>query len=272
MTIAAFVVSVIALFVGLYAGRVALHVEESGFKAEEQFKADLVALLSSLRSIIVKGAINAASSSPLSIEKEIDVIRDFQASTSGLALAAWAARQGSAGDSRDQTAGRWRTLSIDLGNLSGATGNDVEQGAASNARIPNWATSVELTLEDLTEDSVRAISRNIRDLPGTFADLKVSRENDILLKSWFKIYQDKEQAGSPEVQRRRLEDLRDSGVDDPDVDAWLAVLSGNVDDLKAAVGRGANTATDLNEVLARYEGSAREEGANPPPGEDPPSE
>ena len=146
MAIAALLVSVIALFVGLYASRVARQVEESGFKAEEQFKADLVTLLSALRSIIVKGAMNAAASTPLSVEKEIDTIRTFQASTSGLALAAWAARQGSIGDSKDPTAGRWRGLSLDLGNLSGATGDDVEQGAASNAKLPNWATAVELTI------------------------------------------------------------------------------------------------------------------------------
>lgn len=271
MIIAAFVVSVIALLVGLYASYVARQVEESGFKAEEQFKADLVILLSALRSIIVKGAMNAASSTPLSVEKEIDTISAFQASTSGLALATWAARQGSIGDSEDRIAGRWRTLSLDLGRLSGATGDDVEQGAASNAQLPNWATAVELALENLTEDSVRAISRNIRNLPGTFAALKESREDDILLKAWFDVYQAKEESDSPEVQRRRLEHLRERGIDDPDVDAWFALLSGNTDDFKAAVDRGANTGADLNDVLARYKGGAREEDANSTPGEDPSS-
>lgn len=270
MIIAAFVVSVIALFVGLYASHVARQVEESGFKAEEQFKADLVTLLSALRSIIVKGALTS-SSTPLSVEKEIDTIRTFQASTSGLALATWAARQGSIGDSEDRMAGRWRTLSLDLGRLSGATGDDVEQGAASNPKLPNWATAVELSLENLTEDSVRAISRNIRNLPGTFAALRESREDDFLLKTWFDIYQAKEESDSPEVQRRRLEHLRERGIDDPDVDAWFALLSDNADDFKAAVDRGANTAADLNDVLARYEGDAREEDANSTPGEDPSS-
>jgi hypothetical protein len=275
LAIAAFVVSVIALLVGLYASRVARQVEESGFKAEEQFKADLVTLLSALRSIIVKGALNAADSAPLSVEKEIDTIRTFQASTSGLALAAWAARQGSIGDSKDQKAGRWRTLSLELGNLSGATRDDVEQGAASNAMLPNWATAVELALENLTEDSVRAISKKIRDLPGTFAALKESREDDFLLKIWFDLYQDKEESNSSEVQRRRLEHLRESGIDDPDIDAWLALLSESdesADDFKAALDRGANTATSLNDVLARHEGDAREEDANSTPAEDPSSD
>jgi hypothetical protein len=264
LTIAAFVVSVIALFVGLYAGRITRQVGESGFKAEEQFKADLVILLSSLRSIIVKGALNAASSTPLSIEKEIDTIRTFQASTSGLALATWAAHQGSIGDSKEPTTGRWRTLGLDLGHLSGITGDDVEQGAASNDKIPNWATSVELCLENLTEDSVREISRNIRDLPRAFAALRESREDDVLLKVWFGIYQGKEKSGRPEVRRRRLEHLRESGIDDPDIDAWLALISGNKDDFQAAVARGANTGSDLNDVLARYEGNAHEEERRKP--------
>lgn len=274
MAIAAFAVSVVALFVGLYAARVARQVEESGFKAEEQFKADLVTLLSALRSIIVKGAMNAAASTPLSIEKEIDTIRTFQASTSGLALAAWAARQGKVGDTKDPVAGRWRTLSLDLGNLSGATGDDVEQGAASNGKLPNWATAVELTLENLTEESVKAISKNIRNLPGTFAALRESREDDFLLKIWFDIYQGKETSNSPDIQRRRLEHLRESGIDDPDIDAWLALLSDSndsADDFKAALDRGADPAVSVNEVLARYEADASEESADPTPEEDPSS-
>jgi hypothetical protein len=269
LIIAAFVVSVIALFVGLYASHVARQVEESGFKAEEQFKADLVSLLSSLRSIIVKGALNAASPTALSVEKEIDTIRTFQASTSGLALSTWAARQGSIGDSNNTVAGRWRTVSLDLGRLSGATADEVERGAESNAKLPNWATAVELALENLTEDSVRAISRSIRNLPRTFAALKESREDDFLLKIWFDIYQRKEESDNPQVQRARLERLRDMGIDDPDIDAWLALLSDKPDEFKAAVDRGANVGADLNDVLARYEGDAREEGPNSAPGEDP---
>jgi len=244
-------------------------VAESGFKAEEQFKADLVTLLAALRSIIVKGALNAAGSTPLSVEKEINTIRDFQASTSGLALAAWAARQGNIGDSEDPTAGRWRVLSLDLGNLSGTTGDDVEKGAASNAKLPNWATSVELALENLTEDSVRAISKNIRDLPGTFAALKESREDDLLLKIWFDSYQSKEESESPESRRGRLEYLRESGIDDPDIDAWLALISENNDDFQAALKRGADPAVSLGDVLARYDGDAPEEDANSTPGEEP---
>jgi hypothetical protein len=271
LAIAAFAVSVIALFVGLYASRVARHVEESGFKAEEQFKADMVALLSALRSIIVKGSLSAADSTPLSVEKEIDTIRTFQASTSGLALAAWAARQCSSGPSKDATAGRWRTLSLNLGNLAGAMADDPKQGgAAFNVMLRSWATEVELTLEDLTENSVRIISKNIGDLPGTFAALKESRENDILLKAWFDVYRREKDSHSPEIQRRRLKHLQESGIDDPDLDMWLALLSDSaesVDDLKAALDRGANSAVSLSEVLARYEGNAHEESANPASGE-----
>ena len=273
LAIAAFAVSVIALFAGLYASRVARHVEESGFKAEEQFKADMVALLSALRSIIVKGSLSAADSTPLSVEKEIDTIRTFQASTSGLALATWAARQGSIGASKDATAGRWRTLSLNLGNLAGAIEDDTKQGgAAFNVMLRSWATEVELTLEDLTENSVRIISKNIGDLPGTFAALKESRENDILLKAWFDVYRREKDSRSPEIQRRRLKQLQESGIDDPDLDMWLALLSDSaesVDDLKAALDRGANSAVSLSEVLARHEGTAREESANPAAGEGP---
>lgn len=254
MAIAALVISIVSVFAALYAARVAHHVEESGFKAEEQFKADIVALLSALRSIIVKGTLSADDSTSRSVEREIEIVRTFQASTSGLALAAWAARRGANGESKDVAAGRWRTLSLNLGNIAGVTADGTEQGnVAFNVKLRGWATAVELALEDLTEDSVMAISKNIGDLPGAFAALRESRENDVILKIWFEIYKSEEESNKPENQRGKLEYLRGMGIDDPDIDMGLAFLDDDVEAFKAAIGRGANSAGSINEILARYE-------------------
>lgn len=271
MVIAAFVVSIVSVFAAFYAARVAHRVEESGFKAEEQFKTDIVALLSALRSIIVKGTLSATDSTPRSLEKEIETVRSFQAGTSGLALAAWAARQGNAGGSEDPMAGRWRTLSLNLSNIAGITEDDAARGEAStNAQVREWATRVELTLENLTEDSVKAISKYIGDLPGAFAALKESRENDILLRIWFDIYRRNEELYSLEREAGKLKYLRDIGIDDPDVNMWLALAEGgNRDDLQGALDSGARQGASLNEVLARYqEALASYEEDTPEEGQD----
>jgi len=160
-------------------------------------------------------------------------------------------------------------LSINLGNLAGAAGNGTRE---DNLKLQAWATAVELTLEDLTEDSVKAISKNIGNLPGTFAALKESRANDIILHGWFDVYQRQAELNNPKIQLHRLEYLRDSGVDDPDIDMWLALLAGTVDDLRTALDRGANRNAGIAEVLARHEGEAVGARADSTPEEETPSE
>jgi hypothetical protein len=244
MAIAALIVSIVAILV---AGFVARQVESSGFKAEEQFKADLVNLLAALRGLIVKGILADQDQEPRSTATELDVIRGFQASTSGIALSAWAVEKG-VGDG--PVPGRWRTLSMNLGELAGA----MQSGKAEdNVRLRDGATEVELTLDDLASKEVRIISRKVGDLPAFFGSLKETRQKDILLRPWFEIYNEIRLESDPKLRLPQLEALRAAGVDDPDLDLWLAFLNDDVPGLKRALDRGANKGISPGEVLRRHE-------------------
>jgi hypothetical protein len=244
-------------------------VGESGFQAEEKFKTDLVALLSALRSIMVKSVLSDQDSTPYCFEKELDTVRNFQVSTSGLALTGWAARQSKTGLQKDVDAAtkRWRTLVMDLSTLSGVTDDDAKQGgSAFNDKIRHLAATVEFTIGDLTEETVRAIARDIRDLPGKFPISNDTRGT--LLTALTDQFLHDEESRNLTVERQRLAYLRNSGIDDPDIDLFLAVFDENADDVIAAIDRGANTSVTLGDVLSRYEGYAHDASTNPALGED----
>ncbi len=256
MAIAALIVSIVAIIV---AGLVARQVETSGFKAEEQFKADLVNLLAALRGLIIKGILTDQDQEPRSTATELDVIRGFQASTSGIALSAWAVEKG-VGDGL--VPGRWRTLSINLGELAGAMHSSE---AADNLHLRNRATEVELTLDALEPQEVRIISRKIGDLPALFGSLKETRQKDILLGQWFKIYSERALKSDPKLLLPQLEALRTAGVDDPDLDFWVAFLNDDVPGLKRALDRGANKGVSPGEVLRRHESRTVLDEGSPAP-------
>jgi hypothetical protein len=257
MAAAALGIAIVAVLVSIataaHAAHVARELGGSGFKAEEQLKTDLVNLLSALRGLTAKGALAGDNGVYRQVNEELTVIRSFASSTSGFGLMALAAQRGREGASDDENAGRWRTLSLNLGNLAGAQ----PARAADNLSLRLLATDVELTLEDLTSDDIRAICRMLRDLPAVFDTLRETRSKDILLRAWFEIHAEQAEASNPRVLRPRLEALRAAGHKDPDIDFWLALLDGDVAAMKHAVERGADRTTSITAVVERYaDGSA----------------
>ena len=68
-----------------------------------------------------------------------------------------------------------------------------------------FATDIELTLEDLTSQDIRDISRQTGDLPATFAALKETRSKDIILRAWFEVHEERREQLDPQSLTRRLE-------------------------------------------------------------------
>jgi hypothetical protein len=92
------------------------------------------------------------------------------------------------------------------------------------------------------------------------SSLESSREQDILLGSLDKVIprrlggKDDNENGLAD-SFRRLRQLKDSGVVDPDIDLWLALERGDegITELKDALDHGANPNGSIDDVLSKYE-------------------
>ena len=247
LAIAAIVISILS---AVGAARVSYQVNGSGWRASESLLTDLATLLAALRSVSTKGAVvmGEQRETLISVDAELDTIRRFLVSTSGLALSLYAGEVGSTGASDDKQAGAWRVLPINFTNLAAmkiTSGSD-------NQTAGRLAIDIERTLSTLNRKSIKRIRREIKDLPNVLSSLENSRQKDILLNALGNIRTD--QQASADLEIERLRQLKSSGIDDPDIDLWLAVTAGDDDvaAVKDALDRGANPNIPLGEVLDRH--------------------
>jgi hypothetical protein len=254
LAIAAIVISVLS---AVFSARVSYQVAGSRFRVSENFLSDLATLLAALRSIAAKGAIVMGEQRvvPIPIDAELDAVRSFAASTSGLALALHAGAVGSAGGRDDPTARAWRVLRFHFANLSSMK----VDSRSDNQTAGKLALDIERTLGTLDKDAIRSARRRIKNLPGVLSSLEHSREQDILLAGLDSVIP-RERVGEDGSGHqlvdlyRRLRQLKDAGVADPDVDFWLAMERGDegVAELRDALDRGAHVDVPLEAVVSRY--------------------
>jgi hypothetical protein len=232
------------------------HLASSGFKAAEDLKVDLVTLLAALRSITYKGIAASQDGKPRDISQELERVREFQTSPSGYALAALAAERG-AGDGAD--AGRWRVLGLEFAELAGLDISKPEDaGAALAAR--SWATEIETTLSALAPGDVDAMARKVSNLPAMIGSMRQTRTQDMVLRLWFDV--DSEQRGNQNRERElaRLHALKADGVEDPDVDMWIATLTDDPDLLQKSLNSGADLSVTMPQLFKRHPTPAAEPG------------
>src|SRR6266849_672263 len=251
-TILAIVALVIAVLSAIGTVRATYQVARSGFRASESVLTDLATLLAALRSIATKGAIvmGEGRTTPIPIDTELDTVRSFVTSTCGLALALHAAEVGSAGAPDDPRAGAWRILRFHLTNLAAMqiTSSSDNQAAA------RFALDIERTVSTLDKEAIKSVRQQIKNLPQVLTSLENSRKQDILLAALDQTVSLQPQADNHQKAYERLRQLRDSGVQDPDVDMFLAVERGDdgIAELQDAIDRGAQVNVTLGEVLSRY--------------------
>ncbi len=255
LAIAAIVISVLS---AVFSARVSYQVAGSRFRVSENFLSDLATLLAALRSIASKGAIVMGEQRdvPIPIDTELDTVRSFTASTSGLALALHAGAVGSAGAPDDPVAGEWRVLQFNFANLA-----SIKIASRSDSQdAGKLALDIERTLGTLDKNAIKSTRRRIENLPEVLSSLESSRKKDILLASLDSVIP--RGSGSKDGNEdmladsfRRLQQLKDSGVVDPDVDLWLALERGDegIAEVKDALDRHANPNVSLGDVLSKYE-------------------
>lgn len=249
------VVTVIAtlLSVGsaIYTFRQSQHLAGSGFRAAEDLKSDLVALLAALRSITYKGTAASQDNLPRDITMELERVREFQTSPSGYALSALAAERGS-GNAPDS--GNWRVLGLGFAELTGLTLDPQSQDGRAALAARRWSSEIETTLGNLTAEDVRLMASKISDLAAIIGSLKETRRLDMVLGIWFKVFDERRNAANPALALGRLRELKAKGVNDPDLDMWLGLLEDDKDAMQKALDAGAATDVQLPQLLERHKG------------------
>lgn len=205
-------------------------------------KHETAALLSSLRSIMHKGALVSKTGRSFDISSERKAISDFIASRTGLAYSAWIDERSSAA-SADSRAEPWSTFFLRL----------TEIGSMTNAFLAGIrAAEIELLFDDLTDDDIRRICRFNAGIFNTIASISKSRDDSATVSVFADI------ARVPRDGRTQfhawLAHSKNAGAADPDVDFFLALIEGNETEAIAALAAGADPGAGSAELLKRYEG------------------
>jgi hypothetical protein len=246
-TVAAAIVSAFALIVSAIALLVTVRVQGSDHQAEERVRVELAILMSSVRSMLTKSAWEFADvkdSNHLAprLDGERKSIDDFLSSTSAVALWAWIGK-------RSQAAGEgvseeWRIFFKYLLDL-------LKEDAAIGMVVAR-SLGVERLLTSLSKRDIRLISSYVSDLASAGENFRLSREHDPFLAAALSLLAPPE---DPAQQLRQLQYLKESGIDDPEVDLWLALLESGPtmnEEVEQAVGRGADPSKTANAVLAKH--------------------
>jgi hypothetical protein len=134
-----------------------------------------------------------------------------------------------------------------------ASGDDNQEAAFT-------ALKIEETISTLDKASIKSIQAEIRDLPAVLSSLTISRQQDILLGTFYTVNIEREAAAVAwrDDAIRRLRALKAAGVADPNIDFKLAFEDDDIPAAKDALERGAEPDHNLNELLDRYEDDGAE--------------
>jgi hypothetical protein len=230
-----------ALLVSGFALTVSVRTQQSGFRAEEKVKEDIGVLLAALRNIrdwLGLAETVVGNTHMTLIDESRAAIRGVLLSTTGNALQMWESK-------KSQEAGKlpseWRVLSIYF--LEILELPDPE-------RVSSRARSTYELFRGLSSNDVHTIAGYVSDLTRSSSLLRSSYGViDNVMSSRAVI----ETAATPD-RLSQFRALQAAGVDDPDVDMFVAVLTGDekVDALRDALERGADPNATDTQVLARY--------------------
>ena len=203
---------------------------------------ETAALLSSLRSIMHKGALVSRTGRSFDIATEREAISDFAASRTGLAYSAWIDERCSAA-LKDGGAEPWSRFFQTL----------TEIGNMTNACLAAiGAADIELLFDGLTDDDIRRIACFNAGILDTIASISESRAGSATVSVFADIA--RVLRDNRAQIHADLVHLRNSGVADPNVDFFLAAIEGNENEAMAALSAGADPeAGNAAALLRRYE-------------------
>ena len=236
---------IISLVTVIYTGFLSEKISSSDYKAKEQVKTDTAKLLSSLRSFMHKGALSSTTKETIDISHEKNAIGEFLTSQTGLAYYSWVNEKSAEADKEGKSGEPWRLFFLYLAELANA--NHAYSAARKSA-------DVELLFDQLTEDDISRISEYNSDLIAAIANNSKNREGNTIVKVFFETQKDSQKENSPEKLTEKLNYLKSIGIEDPNIDLFLVVTSGddNVQEAKAALKAGADVHMTYGALLDKY--------------------
>jgi len=231
-----------ALVLSIIAVILTARVSSSDFRAEQETKTHTAELLASLRSIIAKGALGG----PLGIAEGLDFsherqrINEFLNSTTAFAFWSWEAEAGRRAGERPE---EWRAFFLYLLEIL---------GSPEPALVVNRAVAVERLLTGLSRRDILRIAGKNSNLASAIPDFERSRVESATIGPAATVYAPA--TDDPQASfRARLVFLKEErGIDDPDLDMFLAAMDGDEVGLRSALERGANAQLRDAALLARY--------------------
>lgn len=243
----------IAIILGAIALLITAQVESSDYKSQQEVKTDLAKLLATLSSAQVRAGIKMApgtrEKTNLSVEKA--GLLSFMQSTTGFAFYGFAAHKSEKSAKAPQ---EWRLFHLYMSEMIDT--DDVGLFLNRAIRVQNLLTS-------MTKADLRQLANAVQDIAKSVAHFDYVVENNVLLKAMRSIYgvdpNTAPKAGDGNASFiAALNFLKSQGIDDPDIDLFLAVDSNDSAALKAAIDRGGNVNVTTGELLARYEAQLKE--------------
>lgn len=238
---------VISLYSAVYAGFLSEKLSSSDYKAEEKVKTDTAKLLSALRSMMHKGALSSQTKDKIDISHEKKAISEFTISQTGLAYYSWVDEKSSEANAEGRTGESWRLFFLYLAELSNASH---PYSAAKRA------ADVEILFDQLTDEDFSRISEFNSDLIAAIANNSKNRDGNIIIRAFFNIQKELQKENSSDKLSAKLRYLKSIGIDDPNIDLFLVIMSkgddDNVNAAKAALEAGANVHMTDKALLEKY--------------------
>jgi hypothetical protein len=248
-------ISVLAIIIcigsAIYSGMLSEKLASSDHKAKEQVKADTAKLLSTLRSLMNKGALSSTTKDAIDIKPEKDAISEFMNSQTGFAYYSWVDEKSSQAESEGRQGGSWRVFFLYLSELANA----------DNAYVAaRRAADVELLFDDLSEDDVEKIAYFNSDLIQAISENSKNREGNVVIKALVESQKERQIENSSENLLAKLTFLKNKGINDPNIDMFIATITGEISILEKALEAGADPHITDAALLRKYENELEDFG------------
>jgi hypothetical protein len=241
------IIAVVALITSIVATSISVSltktINSSDYQSTQNVKKNTTELLSTLRSIINKGTLHGFGYSNINMNREKEEIENFLNSSTGFAYHIWVTEKSKQVAKEGKDSERWRLLFFHLIRLTASENPKQSSVVAAN---------VQYLFEELREDDFETISDYLKDIPKAIIKLRENIEYDIIPSFIEEIYVEK-QNKKGEFFEEKLRFLKDQGINDPDLDLWIAIIEGDKGACGNALDRGANVHSGDKELLNKYE-------------------
>lgn len=261
IAVVAAAISIIALFIGIYAAYVTQRVATSGFQSAEKVKSDTATLLAALRGIMVKAVLYSQQDRAtrddenkpnyIDIKPEKAVIQGFLNSPTAVAYYAFAAERSRKARKEGKKGEEWRLFFLMIADLL-RTDNTYACGLQ--------AAQIEKMFDTVSDDDMESMSSHLEDLVGSVQGILQNRQDDVLIKV---LVDQPDRDPKLEDFAGFMDFLRSRGIKDPDVDLLWSSANGEESLVKDALKRGAKLNVGGTEIIDRYKQLWEEYKAQP---------